>query len=130
MTIDTLAKILKVGGITNIIGSAPIAVFYHWLATTQHQSSNGFPVWLYSFFYCTTILGLVYIHAARDPVKYRPFIGIAAIAKLWGVLATLYAVLGDYPWLLLVAVYDIAYGAFFYALYRRVPAADHAAAAR
>jgi small basic protein len=72
--------------------------------------------------YCTTILGLVYIHAAHDPVKYQPFLGIAVVAKLWGVAACIYAAVG-YPWLLLVGVYDIAYGICFFVLYRRIAAA-------
>jgi hypothetical protein len=122
MSTHALTTVLRIGGYTNIIGSPLIAVFYRWLDAIHCPVAAGHPVWVYSFFYCTTILGLVYIQAARDPVKYRPFVGMAVMAKLWGIAACLYAVLAGSPWLLLVGVYDIAYGICFFVLYRRLGA--------
>ena len=120
MSTHSLATVLRIGGYTNIIGSPLVAIFYRWLDTSHGDAGAGNPVWVYSFFYCTTLLGLIYIHAARDPAKYQPFIGIAVLAKLWGIAACLYAAAAGYPWLLLVGVYDIGYGVCFFTLYRRI----------
>jgi len=119
MSTQSLTTILRVGGYTNIIGSPLIAIFYRWLDTSHSNPGAGNPVWVYSFFYCTTILGLIYIHAARDPGTYQPFIGIAVPAKAWGIAACLYAAAAGYPWLLVVGTYDIGYGVCFLTLYRR-----------
>lgn len=130
MSIHTLTNVLRIGGYSNIVGSPLVAVFYRWLDTTYGSGAEGRPLWVYSFFYCTIILGLIYIQAARDPVKYRPFLGIAVAAKLWGIAACVYAALAGYPWLLLVGVYDIFYGVCFFILYHRLGAAVEQAADR
>lgn len=124
MSTHALTTVLRIGGYTNLIGSPLIALFYHWLDTTHSPFGAGNPVWVYSFYYCTFILGLVYIQAARDPSKYRPFVGIAAVAKLWGVAACVCAAVPGYPWLLLVGIYDVAFGICFFMLYRRTASTD------
>ncbi|MEX3755412.1 hypothetical protein ABFW00_05995 [Mycobacteroides abscessus] len=120
MSTNALISLLKWGGILNLIASPVFAVFFHWW-DLKHGSvaGDGFPIWIYSFFYCTFVLGLLYIQASRDPQRYRPFIGVAIVAKLWGIGACIYAVVAEYYWLL-VALYDVGFGIAFYLLYRRL----------
>lgn len=124
MSIKTLTTILRYGGVANLVGSPLAAVFFHWMETVEDRPVAGFPVWIYSFFYCTTILGLMYLQTAKDPVRYRSLLGVAVVAKLWGVLACAYAAIDGYPWFVPLGVYDIGFGVFFFLLYRRLTPAE------
>ncbi|MGW0949450.1 hypothetical protein ACWD4O_43935 [Streptomyces sp. NPDC002623] len=128
MSTRVLTKTLTYGGIINLVGSPLSAVFLRWWDDDHGRFGDGFPVWIYSFFYCTCILGLMYIQAGRDPERYRSFIGVAVVAKVWGVLACTYAIADEYYWMLPLGIYDVVFGTAYYVLYRRLGASFAASA--
>jgi hypothetical protein len=111
------AKMMQIGGITNILFSPLFAIFYEWTEPLESRIAPKDPIWLWSFYFCTTVFGFLYYKVSRNPLKYASLIPVTILAKTWGILVIVYATIVGYKYPPLAGLYDLIFLPFFIALY-------------
>lgn len=114
------ARIMRFGGITNIVFSPIWAFLYVWLEPLEGRPVPADPFWLWSFYFCTTIFGVLYYRIGSAPERHASLIPVTVAAKTWGVFAISYAFVAGYGVAPLAGLYDLIFLPFFIALYLRV----------
>jgi hypothetical protein len=113
------AKMMRIGGYLNIIFSPLFAVFYQFIESFEGRTVPEDPFWLWSFYFCTSVFGFLYIKVSKNPIKYYSLIPITIFAKTWGVLTILYTLFAAYAFVPVAGLYDLIFLPFFIILYNK-----------
>lgn len=115
---------MRFGGISNIVLSPIWALLYRSLEPLEGRPIPDDPFWLWSFYFCTAVLGALYFRVGSNPLRLASLLPVVIAAKTWGIFAIAYSLHAEYGMVPLAGLYDLAFLPFFVALYLRVRAID------
>jgi hypothetical protein len=107
------AKVMFISGIINIVGSPLFTLLHKFLEPMEGRVVPEDPYWLWSFYFCTTVLGFLYIKVSRNPITLYALFPVVVAAKFWGVVAAIYALTVGYKMIPIAAIYDLSVLPFF-----------------
>ena len=105
-------RVFAVAGIYGLIVLLPLYFAEPWLAA---RAPVNHPEYFYGFIGAASVFQLVYLTIARDPVRYRPLMPLAVLAKLnFFVAVAILVALGRTPfWSLALVSVDLLLGLAF-----------------
>lgn len=115
------ARMMRIGGIMNIVFSPILAFLYLWLEPLEGRPVPADPFFLVILL-LTTVFGALYYRIGSAPERNASLIPVAIGAKTWGIFAIGYALVTGYGSVPLAGLYDLIFLPFLIILHLRVRA--------
>ena len=114
-------RVFAIAGIYGLIVLLPLYFAEPWLAA---RAPVNHPEYFYGFIGAASVFQLVYLTIARDPVRFRPLMPLAVLAKLnFFVAVAILVALGRTPfWSLALVSVDLLLGLAFAFVWLRLAA--------